>query len=729
MSINWNNLRPWNGSQNLAFEELCCQLANYESVPAGSKFVRKGAPDAGVECYWRLPGGDEWGWQAKFFLSVPQRNQWSQISDSLRTALEKHPQLTSYSVCLPIDRQDPRIDNQSWFMDEWNKHIIEWQEWANARKMSVEFKYWGEHEIWERLCREEHRGRLWFWFLGEVFSQQWFKDRVVESTDNAGPRYTPELNVELPVARLFDGLGRTPAFCKRLSGFAKTIMGSTSRALLKDSPDATVDKFTSLEGIINQIVSNLRLEKQELDGLKLEQLAQLSRQGRQIAEDCDQLLEKAAEKRKEQTRSLKTKRTQGKQHHIQTNDFGYARYHLRELSGQLRDLSIFVQSSEARLSKVPALLLVGDAGTGKTHLFCDVAKQRVESNLPTVLLLGQQFGAEEPWSQIICLLGISCSRDEFLGALQAVAEAVGSRALILVDALNEGDGKKLWSKHLAGMLTAISRYPNLALGVSARTSYETTVVPEGLTPHRLIREIHPGFADHEYEATRTFFDHFGIERPAIPMLVPEFQNPLFLKLFCLGLKNRGATRIIPGLQGITGVFNVFVDSVNEKLSKPDHLDFDSKGEPVQKAVRALCTRMAEGAIDMWLRREEAQTIVDSFLPSQRYEASLFRHLIAEGVLAEDRFPTDLGSSWVEGIHFSYERFADHLISKHLLDQFVDPSKPSQAFEVNARLGTLLQDEYACWRYRGILESLSIQIPEVFGQELVEIARGARTGGP
>jgi hypothetical protein len=83
MSINWQNLRPWNGSQPLAFEELCCQLAAYEQAPNGSQFIRKGAPDAGVECFWKLPNGDEWGWQAKFFLSSPSKGQWNQLDKSV----------------------------------------------------------------------------------------------------------------------------------------------------------------------------------------------------------------------------------------------------------------------------------------------------------------------------------------------------------------------------------------------------------------------------------------------------------------------------------------------------------------------------------------------------------------------------------------------------------------------------------------------------------------------
>src|SRR3954449_10352321 len=63
----WSKLRSWNGSQEKAFEELCCQVAAAEQMPEGCKFTRKGTPDAGVECFWTLPNGNEWGWQAKFF--------------------------------------------------------------------------------------------------------------------------------------------------------------------------------------------------------------------------------------------------------------------------------------------------------------------------------------------------------------------------------------------------------------------------------------------------------------------------------------------------------------------------------------------------------------------------------------------------------------------------------------------------------------------------------------
>lgn len=709
MASDFHDIRPWNGSQYEAFEELCCQLAEYEHGPTRSIFIRKAPPDGGVECFRQLLDGDEWGWQAKFFLHPPRKYQWDQIEDSLKKALGTHPRLTSYTICLPIDRQDPRVKKQEWFMDKWDRHVEKWQDWAREKGMSVDFKYWGAYEILERLSREEHRGRSFFWFNKELFSQQWFEDRVKDAVANVGPRYTPELNVELPIARLFDGLGRTSVFYTRIKVLYGRIKRAYANALSSRAEELAKDEFSHLQETMNLIVSCIKeIEELEVNPIDWDSVVRLASESIMYARNC---LQKLREK----------KTASGKERNLYNpfDDFGSERHYLYELEGGLSDLKDLAGNNEASLSNVPALLVVGDAGTGKTHLFCDVATQRASSGLSVVLLLGGQFTNDEPWSQIIRLLGLSCTKDEFLGALDAAAKARGARALILIDALNEGEGKYLWNKFLAGTLTTLSRYPWIGIAVSVRTSYEKIVIPDGLIPNRLIREIHHGFADHEYEATKTYFDYFGIEHPAVPLLIPEFQNPLFLKLFCKGLKNRGLNRVPPGLQGITAIFNFFVESVNEKLSGPEHLDFDLTSKPVQKAVDRLAKLMADMG-QTWLPRDEAQTAVNDFLPHRGYEDSLFRQMISEGILAEDRFRTT-NEEWREGIHFSYDRFADHLIANNLLDEYVNPENPLPSFLIDQTLGSLIKDELSCWRNRGLVEAFSIQLPERLKKELVEVA--------
>ena len=70
ITLDWTAIRPLNGGREKGFEELCSQLARAEA-PAGAPFVRKGTPDAGVECYAVLADGTEWGWQSKYLDCQP----------------------------------------------------------------------------------------------------------------------------------------------------------------------------------------------------------------------------------------------------------------------------------------------------------------------------------------------------------------------------------------------------------------------------------------------------------------------------------------------------------------------------------------------------------------------------------------------------------------------------------------------------------------------------------
>jgi hypothetical protein len=352
-------------------------------------------------------------------------------------------------------------------------------------------------------------------------------------------------------------------------------------------------------------------------------------------------------------------------------------------------------------------------------LLCDIAKHRVQNGLPTILLIGGQFNLDEPWSQIVRLLGLTCSKEELIGALEAAGQTRNAKVLIVIDALNEGQGKTLWKNHLAGLLLLISRSPWLSVAISIRTSYEALVIPPGLVPARLIREIHPGFADHEYRATQNFFDYYSIERPSVPLLLPEFQNPLFLKIFCQALNNNALTRIPAGLQGITAIFKFFIDSVNLKLSDVNYLDFNPRHGLVWRALEFFAAKLAADGTD-WLPAEIEEDIINAVLPRDSYDKSLYRAMVSEGLIAENRFYNNNIKQYQDGVHFAYEKFTDHLIAQRLSELHIDITNPAKSFEVNQPLHKYVKDSNSCARYQGLIEALSIQIPERVGKELVEL---------
>ncbi len=724
MPVEWNRLRPWNGSQATAFEELVCQLAYYEPQPSGSTFVRKGVPDAGVECFWKLPSGVEEGWQTKFFTSPPSPTQWGQVDSSVKTALEKHPALQRYTICMALDRADARHEGSESFLDQWNKRVAKWQEWAAAKSISVEFRFWGTHEIAERLSRDEHRGRYFFWFREELFAPQWFQQRLEEAIAAVGPRYTPELNVRLPISALFDGLSRSPAFLSRFQqaygGIGKTWSKGSLRALEEGAPG-------KVESFSQEMAQIIELAKcYDKPGVETIDWPEMRRQSRKLVacvSDIEDVLHELAQKAHD-GKSDETKEKAGK---YSREDLGYARHSLWRIEEKLRDLEAFVESDVAKLANTPVLILIGSAGTGKTHLFSDAARQHVAAGSPAVLLLGNKFRNEEPWGQILRMLGLSCTRDEFLGALESAAQLSGRRTLLFIDALNEGEDRSMWESHLPSMLACLSHHPWIAIAVSVRSSYENLVIPDSLVPDRAVRAVHVGFADQEYQAAKAYFDFYGIELPAVPILTPEFQNPLFLRCFCRGLRNRRLTRIPTGIRGISSVFDFFLSSVNEKLARPTFLDYDEKSRLVSQATQKIAELISERASHA-IPREEARVICDELLPDRSFENSLFRHLLSEGVLTETVCNAD-SAQHQEMITFSYERLADHLVMRELLDKHVDRDNPTASFDRGMPLGECFADEMACWQNRGLAEALAIQGPEILGMEIFELIPATQDAHP
>lgn len=711
MSLEWLQLRPWDGSQQTAFEKLSVQLLSREPVPAGSVFIPKSAPDAGIEGYWHLKSGAEWGLQAKFFLAALEESQWKQLDKSIERSLDRHPQLTRYIVAIPQDRSDPRVPNQQWFADKWNARVQVWSEWAHQRKMSVAFEYWGETELLNRLTEEKNRGLVLFWFNKHRFSNEWMSARVNETIRNVGPRYTPEINVELPVAFALEGLGRTLRFADELNGFRTQLQQHMRKAFGGRATETAPAKWSKLKTSLQEVVNALASHADPTETASpLGVIASFTRSANELLWSC---IEAA------QTSEAAKTKDKGFDARKIDSMFGNEVRWLRELAGVLHTVGEFLRSDAARCFNAKTLLLIGGAGTGKTHLFCDVALQRLRKGLPTLLLLGTQFEYGEPLAQIPTrILGTELSRDDFLLALDAAGEAAGHPALLMIDALNEGEGHLLWMDFLGGMLEALGRYRHIAIAISVRDSYTDIVIPDGLDDSVLPEVTHFGFAGHELIATHTFFDYYGLKTPSIPLLNPEFDNPLFLKLFCKGLVNMGRTEVPRGIGGLSSIFEDFIESVNIKLAKPHALDFDASDLLLQKAVGIVVDEMdATGRSEV--DRSIAKNKINALLPHRTGSQSLYTHLISEDIIYEDRRYNGSTNNVDHVVRLAFERFADHAVAKRLLARISTTEELSREFE-KGRLGSSDAKEWRLRASAGIIEALSLQVPEKFADELISV---------
>jgi hypothetical protein len=715
-TIDFRSIRPWDGSQREGFEELCCQLAALEQVPNTHAFIKKrgAGGDAGVEAYRVLTNGDEHALQAKYFIDEFGGSQWQQLDESVQQALEKHPRMVKYTICLPRDLDDARRDvpdsartskrRQVSKRALWDQTVERWAATASARGMTVTFELWGKFELAQRLQRPEAQyvGKLAYWFDQVALTPEWFSQQLSEAQAAAGPRYTAAFNVVVPEAQLFEGLGRTAAFLQRLPAWYSRIARAWKSDYLLSQRPAQAVLYLALQETVRLLLAELKTAA-PLPGQPL------NIGGLKALVDCAATaLRSVIEAEDDQSTSLPGARPPH-------ND---VLYELRRFGDHLRDLRNALTQPEYEAVNASALLLTGEAGTGKTHLFCDVARHRLERGLPTVLLMGQRFSTGEPKRQILEQLDLShYSWEQFVGALDAAGQASGQRALIMIDALNEGAGSSLWRSHLSAFLSTARRFPHVAVAVSCRSTYGRVTIPPGLPRDDLLPVEHHGFAGQEDVATASFFEHYGIQAPTVPLLTAEFSNPLFLKVFCQGLQQRGVARLPSGAQGATQIFRQFLDTVNEELSRPDRVDFDPKQRLVHQAVQTVAGVMARQR-QPWLSRDEAAQLVDALAPGRLFQRSLFADLIAEGVLAED-LQYHMGKHQ-DVIRFPFEKFTDHFVVSALLELEIDPASPQAAFEPEGPLAFLVTPGWQVREYAGWLEALAIHLPERYGLEVLDL---------
>ena len=660
MVFDWKAIHIHYGSQAGGFEELCAQLARAET-PTGAKFNRKGSPDAGVECFCVMPDGSEWGWQAKYFDTFGP-SQWSQLDKSVRNALEKHPALVRYYVCVPMDRPDARVSGQKSAMERWNERVQEWNGWAQDMGRSVEFEWWGSSELIELLSKQRESGRLLYWF-GEVeFNQAWFDGRLGEAIEDAGPRYTPKVHVELDIAQRMAVFARTEEAFDRIKALAREIRRAFQE--ITPTPSKDDDPLQRLDLRELPQLGNAILEK--FAALEFSPVNEIPIQA--IANDIDQA-QSVASKVIQDLWQLEVEYDAQKPPAAQASPYRnnpYENWRRRLYRFQSR-----LSETEERLSEAEelvnnrVLIVRGDAGTGKTHLLCDLGRERVRAGAPVVLLLGQWFsGPGEPWTQLLRQLGLQGdSSEQFIGALEAAAQAYDCRALVVIDALNEGRGREIWPFHLASFLARMERSPWISVALSVRTSYEEDVIPAEVKEQSVVL-THEGFAGREYDAVQTYFSHYGLEFPSTPILQPEFRNPLFLKTLCRGLSDKGELRVPHGFHGITAAFDMFLDAINKKLASPSQLDYNGKDLLVRRGLERVAKELIESDRRA-IPRTLAQQIVDELLPNRTFSNSLYRGLVTEGILIEDKtWWADDPSEEVTLI--AYERFADHIIADYIL---------------------------------------------------------------
>ena len=708
--INFFNIRSFDGSKNSGFEELVCQLAHLERPENAKKFVRKegAGGDAGVECYWILNDDREICWQAKYFLNGMNSSRWTQVDTSFKTALSKHPNLDTYVVCLPLDKTDsrkmgPTGKQVTSLEDTWKRHVEKWISLAEKEGRAVNIDFWGKHEIASLLAIDDphYSGRLIYWFNEPVLRSEKLRNIALKSRKALDDRYDQVFHVDLPIAKQFDGLCANENWWSEIS----LLMSELKEQYIQFTRCISDENFEDSSPIDKTVFENKysKLILQLFDWIKSKNvdfnLAEIKAFSEGFFDSYRQIYDIVKKK------EFKDKDAD--------RNFSYID---DKFYSSLRKIITYLGSTKTKAYSIGAALLYGEAGIGKSHLLCDLAIHRSENQLPTIFLLGSQYGGGDPVNFVGQNLDLQqYSKEQVLGAIDSAGEAYKCKALIIIDAINDGHCRDQWRDFLRGFISDISRFKNISLLISCRTTFCKYLLPDSIDETCLVEIHHKGFQGFEHRAAEEYLSKQGISKPSAPILTPEFSNPLFLKACSKALKDKGETSFPKGLNGLTQLFGFYLGSIERTISNRKR--YTSSEKIVHKSLLEFSSKIYPDRLS-GIPTGEARTLINNFdiAPLQGGD-SLFDLLLHENILSEDiSYEDDEDGHPV--IRYTYERFSDVLVAQQILGNH-DSNTIKTISDENEPLGKFLRDDELD-RVAGVLEALSIAVAEKYGIELIDL---------
>ncbi len=555
-------------------------------------------------------------------------------------------------------------------------------------------------ETINELLKINYLQPIFYTYLGNNgLIPSFFASQIEKAVINLGPRFNEKLNFKTPIIDVFDCISKNETFYARVTKIVDDWLTERSYRTQKDNPH-----LAEIEAELETLRREFKEWVVELYHSVITEVSILP-----FVEQIKLFKNKVTEKRNELYRfrydneNLKSKKP---------NLFETELNRLREIEKFNYQFINDIDDLDVNLANHPTLIIKGEAGCGKSHMLGDIASERKNHNLPTILLLGQHFTKTETIEKnILSQLGMECSFKNLMVNFNDIGLQINSRVLILIDAINEGAGADLWKDQIAGFIHEVEKYPAIGLVLTIRSTYFHDIIPSHFKSESNITIItHEGFKGNEYEALKLFCEYHSLKLPNIPILNPEFRNPLFLHLICEAVKDLPDKSFPKGFNGINKTYNLYKQSLNKRFEEK-RKEYKLRNI-VSKAIEIIavaCFNSEYGQLPI----EEALTLFDKEFPNY---PDLLPDLIEESILI--KYKTEYKEDPVEVLFFSYQKLGDFFMAEELLKSYLKKEEVIIAFSNDERFKKVIGRHQ--WMYNGIIEIFSILLPEKYDIEIFEV---------
>lgn len=504
----------------------------------------------------------------------------------------------------------------------------------------------------------------------EKFNLSGLKQKVEQVISMVGPRYSKDLNIKTGTYSNLNFMLKKDGIAVRLQDISSQIKDCIKKLLEFYSYNQGEAELVLGENklVIDNMVNQLQINSVVLDSGSYEEDKLM-----QIFEnliECEQNLTKVFEvekKRFEEKNGVGTYDNKSWRGFMASYMCVFPAQYLDELRDVITTLPMIARMLDISLINNAgnhAILITGKGGVGKTHLLCDIVYEFLEKGIPAVLLLGDMFKGKDAVDTVIMnWFQKGDTIENFFAWLNEYGNQNNLYVPICIDAINEVDDTSYWNSNLPLIIAKAETYSNIKIIVSCRSIYLEEYLDEDKISN-MLQLPHNGFDEMEVEALGSFCEYYGVNINYDTTCVPEFMNPLFLKMLCeIAREKKDKTVVVEDIQML---MEEFFDMKNKTVSKYYLEYFSVKDKVVSLALSAVTQYMADNdqySISWSKLRTIISGVLDGFGIKEK-TAGFIKLLISENLLREaDEKATEIA--------FAYQKFYEYLYAQKYMDKEVE----------------------------------------------------------
>lgn len=546
--MNWQHFQTYNEAPTRAFESMCNQLfelwinKEYKNEKQSFVVVNGSGGDGGVESFATLTTGEEIGVQAKWFTDSINTSQFSNIKNSILTALKVHTNLKKYIVCVPRDlsniklgkNKKPITNTES---SKWNNLVVA----VKKEYPKVDIVLWGEHELQEMLQYAEAAGIRRYWFEKEELTTDVIKYSFEKQKDGwLDQRYIPILHNRGTIHKEMNCFLGDREEIVLLFGNLDNII-RTYELLLSDIDDLC--ELIAEKGITNTKDKELN----ELSDRAKKQLVQL------FKAKHDFQYENKVSKWDEIV--LSYDKIEAIHEWLKEKSYGENCQHFSRVKKRLIEISQFdmvgLFSKLMQRCNFEKLMILGNQGTGKTHGIVNEVEIQLENNFNIpILIQAKSASYQEEWRDILIrVLGLSqnWNEDELWSALEALSYRnevnfplhgmedknirIVPKVIICVDGIDEIVPYDRWHERIRQVNTIVTRHKRIRFCFTGRPyAFGQNLIMSKDNAKKIV------LAASGDVSVKSIYDnyikHYNIDDAGVKWLRYSIRTPFSLKLLC-----------------------------------------------------------------------------------------------------------------------------------------------------------------------------------------------------